>query len=135
MEPVNASLLTLITNWDGNTFVRFSEGLPEIITRVALVQIGALSPATLNEGLLQISATLPPLDLDKSKIERFQNILAVAGARSRDQIEADLGLADWDAGPQTEEAKRRIVDCYLTSTLYKFIVMHTHHNKFVHSEK
>ena len=114
MEPANASLLNLITCWDGNTFVRFSEGLPEIITRVALAQIGALSPATLNEGLLQISATLRPLDPDKSKIERFQNILAVAGARSRGEIEADLGLADWDAGPQTEEAKRRIVDCYLT---------------------
>jgi Leucine-rich repeat (LRR) protein len=84
----------------------------ELVTRVALNALGAISEseASLIERLTSIRGSHSDLI---SKITQFESLLSNVHEKTKAELESEFGLAGWNGGPNTEEAKIRILNCYL----------------------
>lgn len=108
MNPLNLQLF--LTTWDGGILVSKNDGTKELATKVALDAIGSLSVVDTTRELLKISGKTPLLI---GKIGRLISHFQTLHSLSKADIEATLHLTTWEAGPNTEIAKLRILSCYL----------------------
>jgi Leucine-rich repeat (LRR) protein len=105
-------LISILTHF--SPLIHFDEK-EELITRVALNALAECnrSQASLRMAIKEIQLTHTDLD---SRIQEFLNLLDSVGEQTRAELEIKYGLADWDGGPNTEEAKKIILNCYLNKT-------------------
>ncbi len=112
MDPIHR-VLTILRSWnEHDPTVAKEDGTRELVTKTAISKIVSISPKEL-EGLLNTIGRDPEHELLLDKIDIFREILIRTGGCDLRQVEAKLGLTEWDAGPNTEIAKKRIIDCYL----------------------
>jgi hypothetical protein len=104
---------TFLRTWNEcDSTVITADGTRELVTKVALSKIVNIAQKDLEAILNTIEAdpeNAPLLD----KIDIFREILTCTKGADLHEIEKTLGLTDWEAGPNTEIAKKRILDCYL----------------------
>jgi hypothetical protein len=112
--PINPELLSFLTHWESSACLVPKEGdRDELVTRVALAVIGG-EESTLNSQLDLIEHDQLADESLKGRVQKMREILSKAHSHTREELEAFLELTTWDGGGCTEEAKIKIIECFLT---------------------
>ncbi len=119
LSPSDKSFIDIISGWDESSPLQNLGGRsPELITKIA---IASTPHHTEDELLLCIDRVEGISSLSHQTVQKIQSLkqlLTLTHEASRSDYESHLGLADWDAGPDTQIAKDRIIECFIRKSKF-----------------
>ncbi len=107
-------LVTILRNFEPHKPFLIDSGRQELTTRVALNAFVVTDnpEISLRDRLTEIRGSHSDL---AEKITQFESLLTKVHEKTRADLENEIGLTDWDGGPNTEEGKNRIIQCFLNN--------------------
>ncbi len=119
LSPSDQSFIDIISDWDESSPLQNLGGRsPELITKIA---IASTPHHTEDELLLCIDRVEWISSLSHQTVQKIQSLKKLLNSTheaSRSDFETHLGLDDWNAGPDTQKAKNRIIESFINKSKF-----------------